>query len=382
MTRSEQRGKPKVAIVHDWLTNMGGAEKVVLAFHEAFPDAPIYTSTYNPAKTPAFDELDVRTTYLQKLPGFLRKLHKFMPFLRVRAFRSLDLSEYDIILSSSSAESKQVRKTRDDQIHICYCHTPIRYYWSHYDEYRADPGFGKFNWAVRLLMPFIVPAQKRADYKAAQQVDFFIGNSSTVAERITKYYDRPADVLHPPVETGRFSPSKKRDDFYIALARHIPYKRLDLAITAVNELGVKLRVFGNGSERKALERLAGPTVTFFEGSPSPEDQKIIVNSLNSAKGFIFPAEEDFGIVQVEAMAGGTPVIAYGVGGSRDIVIEDETGVFFEEQTTHSVIAAIQRAESISFSPDLIRKHAETFDKAIFIRRIQDYVDAHRTSQDL
>ena len=145
--------KPKIAIVADWLTNMGGAELVVLAMHEAFPDAPIYTSTYNPDKMPAFKDLDVRTTFLQNLPGPLRKLHKFFPMLRVNAFRKLDLSEFDIILSSSSAEAKQVRKTRPDQIHICYCHTPIRYYWSHYREYRKDPGFGKLNWLVRLAMP-------------------------------------------------------------------------------------------------------------------------------------------------------------------------------------------------------------------------------------
>lgn len=365
---------PKVAIVHDWLTNMGGAEKVVLAFHQAFPDAPIYTSTYDPEKTPAFAGLDIRTTYLQRLPRFMRHLHKFMPSLRVHAFRTLDLSEYDIILSSSSAESKQVRKTRSDQIHICYCHTPIRYYWSHYNEYLADPGFGRLNGVIRSVMPLLVPSLRRADYAAAQQVDYFIGNSTTVANRVKEYYGKEAAVIHPPVETGRFQPVKKRGDFYVALARHIPYKRLDLAVSAANELGVPLRVFGNGSERTTLEKMAGSTVTFHEGSPSKQDQDYIVQSLNSAKGFIFPAEEDFGIVQVEAMAGGTPVIAYGKGGARDIVIDGETGVFFDEQTTGSVVDAIRRAEQIPFSPERIRDHAKTYDTSVFIQKIKEFVN--------
>jgi hypothetical protein len=188
---------PKVVIITDWLTNMGGAERVVMAAHEAFPDAPIYTSTYTPETMPEFNGLDIRTTWLQKLPKPLRKLHKFFPMLRVRAFRELDLSEFDIILSFSSAEAKQVRKTRPGQVHICYCHTPIRYYWSHYDEYKKDPGFGRLNWLVRLSMPLLVPSLKKADFRAAQNVDVFIANSSEVQTRIKKYYKRPSTVIHP-----------------------------------------------------------------------------------------------------------------------------------------------------------------------------------------
>lgn len=363
----------KVAIVCDWLTNMGGAEKVVLAFHEAFPDAPIYTSTYNPEKTPAFDGLDIRTTYLQKLPKPIRNLHKLMPSLRVKAFQKLDLSEYDIILSSASAEAKQVRKSRPEQLHICYCHTPIRYYWSHYDEYRADPGFGRLNWLIRLLMPIVVPPLKKADFQAAQEVDYFIGNSTTVKERIEKYYKKSAAVIFPPVETERFTPNEKRGDFYMALSRHIPYKRLDLAISAANELKVPLRVFGDGSEHEKLVKMAGPTVRFYPGTPDKKAQDFIAESYSTAKGFIFPAEEDFGISQVEAMAGGTPVIAYGVGGARDIVIDSETGIFFDQQTTASVVAAIKKAERTAFSSATIRKHAQTFDKSVFIRNIQEFV---------
>ena len=200
---------PKIAIVADWLTNMGGAEKVVLALHDAFPDAPIYTSTFAADKMPEFAGLDIRTTRLQHLPGPLKKLHKFFPMQRVQAFRDLDLSEFDIIISSSSAEAKQVRKTRPDQVHICYCHTPIRYYWSHYDNYKRDPGFGKLNWLIRLAMPFFVPPLKKADYEAAQNVDMFIANSTEVQRRIKNTTTNPR-------------PSFIRQLIKIGLSQHAP----------------------------------------------------------------------------------------------------------------------------------------------------------------
>jgi len=372
MSNSEKK-QSKIAIVHDWITNMGGAENVVLAFHEAFPDAPIYTSTYEPSKMPLFKDCDVRTTYLQKLPKAFRRIHKFFPMLRVRAFQKLDLSEFDVILSSSSAESKQVRKTRQGQIHICYCHTPIRYYWSHYEEYKKDPGFGKLNWLIRLVMPLLVPSLKKADYKAAQNVDFFIANSNTVKDRIKKYYNKPAIVIHPPVDVDRFSPNQKRGDYYVAFSRLVPYKRIDLAIKAANKLKIPLHVLGVGSEYENLVKIAGETVTFYNKEWSPEFVEFINKELNNAKGFIFPAEEDFGIIQVEAMAGGAPVIAYGVGGAVDIAVDGKTGILFKEQTTESLVEAIKLAEKTNFDYLFIRKRSEKFSKANFIKQIKDYV---------
>lgn len=368
----------KVAIVCDWLTNMGGAEKVVLAMHEAFPDAPIYTSVYTPERIPAFRDADVRTTYLQKLPGPLRKLHKFFPMLRVRAFRSLDLSDYDIILSSVSAEAKQVRKTRDDQLHICYCHTPIRYYWSHYDQYRADPGFGRLNWLVRLAMPFFVPPLKRADYRAAQDVDIFLANSNTVKDRIKKYYGKTATTMYPPVDTKRFAPSAKRDDYYVTIGRQIPYKRHDLAVRACTELGVTLKVFGYGSEHQKLRDIAGKTIEFYTNRFGNASDQSVEKALNHTKGFIFPAEEDFGIVSVEAMAAGAPVIAYSAGGSSEIVSDAKVGVLFDEQTTSSVVDAIRRAEATKFSPTVLRNRAKRFDRTLFVTQIRNFV--HKSYQ--
>ena len=365
--------QPKIAIIHDWLTNMGGAENVVLAMHEAFPDAPIYTSVYTPENMPLFKDIDVRTTNLQNLPKSIRKLHKFFPMLRVKAFAKLDLSEFDIILSSSSAEAKQVKKTRPDQVHICYCHTPIRYYWSHYKEYMRDPGFGKLNFLVRISMFFLVPSLKKADYKASQNVDMFIANSSEVQKRIKKYYGKNSTVIYPPVDVDRFTPETKRKDYYVALGRQVPYKKIDLAVKACTKLGVNLKVFGNGSEHKKLVEMAGPSVKFYTDRYTDSSDKAVTEALNSAKGYIFPAEEDFGIVQVEALAAGTPVISYNRGGTLDIVQPGVSGVLFNKQDTDAVVNAIRQAEEIEFNPSILHQKAKRFNKSLFITQIRKIV---------
>lgn len=366
--------QPKICIVTDWITAMGGVTRVDLALAEAFPDAPIYTSVYEPeglGVTDEFGKLDIRTTWIQKFPKPLRRLHKWFPVLRTRAFRSLDLSEFDIIISSSSAESKQVRKTRDGQIHICYCHTPIRYYWSHYDEYKHDPGMGKLNWLVRLMIPIFLPSQRRADYKAAQKVDVFIANSTEVQKRIKEYYSRDSVVIHPPVDIDRFTKHATNKDRggLLAVGRQVPYKRIDLAVAAANELGADLDVYGNGPEHDRLVAMAGSTVDFHIGASDEE----IAEAFGEAGAFVFPTEEDFGIVQVEALAAGCPVIAYDKGGARDIVTDGETGVFFDEQNVESLVSAIKRAGEIKFNPMILRRHARRFSKTLFIDKIRKIV---------
>lgn len=369
--------QPRIAIVHDWLTNMGGAERVVLALHESFPSAPIYTSVYEPEALPLFKGLDIRTTRLQKWPRSLRRLHKLFPMLRVNAFRDLDLSEFDIIISSSSAESKQVQKTREDQVHICYCHTPIRYYWSHYAEYKKDPGLGKLNWFAKLAMPLLVPGLKKSDYHAAQNVDVFVANSTEVQNRIREYYGKSAVVVHPPVDSERFAkvskPLSKRSG-YVALGRQVPYKRIDLAVAACSELGLPLTVIGSGSEHERLVTMAGPTVEFVEGA----SDEAVAAYLGSAKGFIFPAEEDFGIVQVEALAAGTPVIAFASGGSKDIVKDGEGGVTFDTQSVESLQTALMTAEKTSFEPAKLQRIAKRFHKSLFITKIRKIVSDQQT----
>jgi glycosyltransferase involved in cell wall biosynthesis len=368
--------QPKIAIVADWLTNMGGAEEVVLALAEAFPGAPIYTSTYTPDKMPRFKNLDVRTTHLQNLPGPLKNFHKFMPTLRVNAFRKLDLSEYDIIISSSSAEAKQVQKTRKGQVHICYCHTPIRYYWSHYKEYKKDPGFGGLNWLVRIGMPLFVPKQRRLDYEAAQKVDVFIANSTECQKRIEKYYKRKSTVIHPPVNTNRFTPQRERGDHFVTIGRQIPYKRYDLAVAACTKLGVPLVVFGNGSEHDKLVSIAGPTIQFRTDRFGDASDAALEDTLSSARGFIFPSEEDFGIVSVEALAAGAPVIGYAKGGTIDIVKDGETGVLFDQQTVDAVADAITKANSLQFLRSKLARTAKRFDKTLFITKIRKVASDH------
>lgn len=370
MTKSVKH--PKVAIVCDWLTNMGGAEEVVLALAEAFPGAPIYTSTYIPEKMPRFKTLDVRTTWLQNLPPKLAAAHKFLPMLRVKAFQKLDLSDYDIIISSSSAEAKQVRKTRQGQVHICYCHTPIRYYWSHHKEYMKDPGFGAFNWPARIGLKTMLPWLKKADYNAAQNVDVFIANSTETAQRIQKYYNRKSNVVHPPVGVDRFTPAREREKYYVTVGRQVPYKHHDLAVAACAKLGLPLKVFGNGPEHEKLKQLAGGNryIQFYSDRFTDASDEKLEQALNHAKGFIFAAEEDFGIVSVEALAAGAPVIGYNKAGTKDIVEDGISGILFNKQTVDSVVEAIKKAESKTFLPATLRRKARRFDKSLFINKLR------------
>ena len=364
---------PRIAIVCDFLTVMGGAENVVLAMHEAFPDAPIYTALYNPNKVPAFAKLDVRTSSLQKLPKRLRSYHKLFPTMAVGAMRRLDLSEYDIIVTSTYLHGHQVTKSRPDQVVIAYCHTPPRYYWSHYDEYRRDPGFGKLNPVIRTLMPLVVPRQRKLDLEAAQKVDVYIANSSETAERIQRYYGRKSTVIHPPVDTKRFAPARERGDHYVTIGRQLPYKRYDLVIAACTKLGVPLYIFGNGPAHEKLVAIAGPGITFCTDRFGDASDTAVDTTLNTAKGFIYAAEEDFGIVQVEALAAGAPVIALGKAGTLDIVTDGETGVLFGEQSVDAVIAAITRAERLQFFPSKLNRTARRFDKSLFITKLRKVV---------
>lgn len=362
--------RQKVAIVYDWLTNMGGAERVVLAMHDAFPDAPIYTSVFEPEGCPPFKNLDVRTTWLQKLPRFLRKRHQLFPVFRAQAFRRLDLREYDVVISISSAEAKAVR-VRPNARHICYCLTPTRYYWSHYEEYKKEPGFGALNPLVRLALPAFVGRMRELDLRAIDGITDFIAISSAVAERIKKYYNRNSSIIYPPVGMRRFRNldiTQPRKGF-VALGRQVPYKRIDLAVAVCTNLNLPLTVYGNGPEHEKLVAMAGPTVTFVVGAPD----EVIATALTKAQGFFFPQEEDFGIVQVEAMAAGCPVIAYAKGGALDVVTEGKTGVFFSEQTPESVAKAVQKLQKMRFAPKILQAHAETFSEEKFISQLHDLV---------
>lgn len=368
--------KPKIAIVHDWLTNMGGAEPLVLEIHKLFPKAPIYTSVYDAEKMQAFSHIDVRTTSMQsKLPKKLRYKHVLWPTLRAKAFRELDLSEFDIIISSSTAEAKSVKKTRPGQIHIAYVHTPTRYYWSHYEEFRREFNFGPLTPFIRPFIPYFVKKMRKLDLESTKDIDAFIANSTVTQQRIKKYYKRPSTVVYPPIEVQKFTPPPKGErNGYILWGRHVPYKRFDLAVQACTKLGVPLTVVGSGPDTDRLKSLAGPTVT-FTGRVSDEE---LVRLSHTHKAFLFPNEEDFGMSAVEALAAGLPVIAYKKGGALDIVQEGETGVFFTEQTVDSLIGAIKKCDEYlaegAFRPATLHRKAKRFDKGLFANKIRKIVE--------
>ena len=372
MPNTEKRKEPKIALVTDWLTNMGGAEPVLLDIHKLFPKAPIYTSVYDEKNMPAFQKIEIRTTELQKtLPKSLRFKHVLWPTKRAKAFRKLDLSEFDIIISTSSAEAKAVRKTRPGQIHIAYIHTPIRYYWSHYEEFRKEFSFGKLTPFIRPFIPALVKKQRKLDYESAQAIDVFIANSTVTQERIKKYYGKPSTVIHPGVDVNRFTPEPKGErSGYVIWGRHVPYKRFDLAIKAANKLALPLTIAGTGPDTERLKSLAGPTVKFL-GRISDD---ALVRLAQSSKGFLFPNEEDFGISAVEALAAGTPVIAYKKGGALDIIQDGETGVFFEEQTVESLVEAIKRFETLEFLPATLHRKSKRFEKSLFATKIRKIVN--------
>ena len=369
---------PKIAIVVDWLTNMGGAEQMTLELHKLFPKAPVFTSVYNADKMPEYKSIDVRTTYLQKrLPKFLRYKHTLWPVGRAFAFRKLDLSEFDIILSVSTAESKAVRKTRPGQVHIAYINTPIRYYWSHYEEFKKEFRFGVLTPFIRPVIPPFVSWMRKLDLASVKDIDVFIANSSVIQERIKKYYKKPSTVIHPPVDVDRFTPPPKGErKGYVIWGRHVPFKRFDLAIEACNKLGIELTVIGSGPDTARLKKLAGSTI-HFTGRVSDKE---LVSYAQSAKGFLFPNEEDFGIAAAEALAAGTPVIAYAKGGSLDIVQDGETGVLFKHQTVESLVAAIQKAETIKFLPATLHRKAKRFDKGLFATKILKVVSDSQVNE--
>lgn len=356
----------RVAIVHDWLIEYAGADRVVDQLEQVFPGAPIYTLVYNKNGFPKpFQKYDVRTTYLQKIP-FATKLYKNMLTLMPGAFESLDLSEYDLVISSCSSCSKGVI-TRPDAIHICYCHTPPRYVWDFYYTYLQNAG-----WLKRHLMPELIRKVRIWDRLAADRVDYFIANSHYIKKRIKKYYRRDADVIYPCVHINEY-PIEPPEDYYLVVGRFTWYKRIDLAINACTRLGKHLIVVGKGEEEKELRSAAGSSVEFRNNASDEEIKHLYIR----AKAFLFPGEEDFGITPVEAMSAGVPVLAYGRGGVTETVIDGKTGLLFTEQTVDSLCECIQRFEAggVLWTRHEIRKHSLQFSEERFRREIKTYCRA-------
>lgn len=355
----------RLALVHDWLNQIGGAEDVLATLVDLYPKSPIYTSIYAPEAMPdVYRTWDIRTLWLDRMPGIHSHHQPYLP-LYPAAWGGLNLSDYDVILSNKSGFCHGLRFGQES-IHICYCLAPTRYVWQ-LDAYIAREGLGG---AVEMGLRPLVNILRRWDYAAAQRVTHFIAISSEIRERIQRYYDRESVIIYPPVDTARFQPSARVEDYFLVVSRLIPYKRIDLAVQAATQLGLPLKVAGRGRDLERLREMAGPTVEFLGYVPDSD----LPDLMARCRAFLFPGLEDFGITPVQAQAAGRPVIAFGGGGALDTVIPGETGEFFHAMTVEALIAAMTNFDANRYSAAQMRAHAERFDTAVFIREIGSYVE--------
>lgn len=365
--------EPRVAVVHYWLVGSGGGENVVKAILELFPTADVFTLVEKPSFSATIvPRARLHTSFLQRVPGAARFYRALLPLMPA-ALENLDLKGYDLIISSESGPAKGILPPLG-AIHICYCHSPMRYLWDQYHEYRASAG-----WFQRMILTLCITRLRLWDQASSLRVDRFIANSNYVASRIDRYYRRKASVIYPPVDVHEFATSTTRGDYYLITGRHVPYKRIDLAIEACNALSRKLVITGDGPETRRLRARAGPTITFVGRCSFEELKRYYAES----RAFLMPGEEDFGIAPVEAMASGRPVIAFARGGAGETVVQGKTGLFFDEQSTQSLVDAILSYEATSslFDPDTIRAHALGFEKKRFMTEFGDFVREAMSERD-
>lgn len=358
----------RIALVHDYLVQYGGAERVLEVFSEIFPEAPIYTLVYDKnIFQNRFGRKKIYTSFLQSLP-FSKSHHRAFPVLMPMAVESFDFSSFDIVLSDSSGYAKGIISD-SGTLHICYCHTPMRYAWDDYYSYTENFSAAKL---IRKVIPLAMNYIRLWDKISADRVDKFITNSNFVAKRIAKYYRKPATVIYPPVSLPFFDQGKKnkKDDYFLIVGRLIPYKKFDLAVGAFNILGSRLKIIGDGPEAEKLKKMAKPNIEFLGWRPDEE----IGDYYAGAKAFIFPQEEDFGIVALESLASGTPVIAFRGGGALEIVREGINGIFFDEQTADSIVGAVRSFRSDNFDGNKIKDSVKSFDKEIFKKKIKEFVE--------
>lgn len=355
----------RVALVHDYLVQYGGAERVLEVLCELFPRAPIYTLVYDKKRMRgAFEDRIIRTSFLQKIP-LARSKHRLFPLLMPLAIEEFNLSKYDMVISTSNSYAKGVNVNSH---HICYCHTPMRYAWDDCHKYLRE---FSYPWFLKKLVPFAMNYIRVWDRISAERVTHYIANSQCVANRIKKYYRKDSEVIYPPVDISRFSIGDKIDDYFLIVSRLLPYKRFDIAIKTFKDLKMPLKIIGEGPDEKRLKKMAqGASNIEFLGRLSDEETK---RYFSRSKAFIFPSEEDFGIVQVEAMASGRPVIAYRAGGALEIVVENKTGLFFDEQTPESLKQTLEKFKSENFNPEAIREFSKKFNKEIFKEKINEFI---------
>lgn len=349
----------KVAIVHDFLNQAGGAERVVAALHRLFPEAPIFTTIVDrQVLWPSLQDADIRPSWMQRLPGVLHHHRHYLPFYP-RAIESLRLDGYDLVISSSSAFAKGA-VTAPRTYHVCYCHNAMRFVWE-YDRYVSRERFGAM---TRAVLPPIIEWLREWDLRSARRPNLLVANSSVVAERIRRYYGRPSAIVFPPVEVGRYQPATMDEPYYLVVSRLVPYKRVDLAVDAFNQSGQPLVVIGDGPDRRALQQAARPNVRLLGRVPDAE----LAHYYARCRGVVVPGEEDFGIVPLEANAAGRPVVAFGAGGALDTVAERRSGVLFREPTPAALLAAVETCNATRWDKAVLRRHAESFSEGQFGRR--------------
>ncbi|HEX3280539.1 MAG TPA: glycosyltransferase [Pyrinomonadaceae bacterium] len=354
----------RIAVFHDNFAQMGGAEKVAEEIYKLLPDASLHSTVAVPEILSAgLQQAKIKTSWMQHLPGLRRHFRHYFLFYPF-AVETVDLSAYDLIVSSCFGYAKGIR-TRKDAIHVCYCHTPMRWVWR-YEDYSERAGFGALS---RRLLPLLLSLLKRWDLRAARRPDFFIANSETVAQRIRTFYGRESIVIPPPIDVSRFQPDTVQEDYYLVLSRLVPYKRIDLAVKACTKLNRKLLVIGDGPDRARLEKIAGPSIKFL-GRQSDE---AVARHAARCRALLFPGEEDFGMTPLEVNAAGRPVIAFRAGGALETVIEGRTGVFFDQPEAHSLAQAIEDFESRSWNAAELRAHAAKFDRTVFAARLIEYL---------
>ena len=352
-------------MVHDYLNQYGGGERILETLCELFPRAPIFTLLYDERATGrVFKNREIHTSFLQNLP-LVKKHHRIFPMLMPLAIEQFDLSYFDIVISSSASFAKGII-TKPKTKHISYCMTPTRFLWGGSHKYVEE---FNYSWPVKKLIPLAMGYLRVWDAEAASRPDKFIAISDFIKERIKKYYGRDSSVVYPPVDVGKFHISKEPGKYFLMVGRLVPYKKFDLAVEVFNQLGYPLKIIGDGPERKKLQKIAKKNIEFL-GLIS--DYKLPA-FYGSAKAVIFPQEEDFGIVPIEAMASGKPVIAYKGGGALETIVEGETGIFFNVQTPELLSDAVNKFEGISFDPAKIRSHSLKFDKKVFKEKIMSEI---------
>jgi len=353
-------------LVHDYLVQYGGAERVLECFTELFPDAPIFTLVYDEnLMHGVFKEKDIHTSFLQKIP-FSKTRHRIFPPLMPSAIESFDFSKYDVVLSDSSSFAKGII-TDPETLHICYMHTPMRFAWDDCQKYTQEfyfPGF------VKKLVPFFMNYIRVWDRASADRPDKIIANSNFIARRIKKYYKKESVVINPPVDVKNFYISNEAGDYFLLVGRLMAYKRFDIVIRAFNKMGLKLKILGRGPEYKRLKSMAKENIEFL-GRVSEEDLR---KYYSRAKAFIFPQEEDFGITAIEAMASGRPIVAFRGGDIPEHMEEEKMGVFFDNQKVKDIIQAVEKIDSMEFDSQYIRQKVLKFDKGIFKDKIKDYIE--------